>query len=79
MQKTLVELRLATNNTEEQDEKEDDEYEMMFSDTDEDGDLRGEALAKAGQAAAARPGVRGRLEQAIENIIERERAKDNSN
>ena len=75
MQKKLAELEMTSNKTEQQDEEEDDEYDL-FSDTNEDGELRGEALAQAELAAAARSGVPGRLEQAIEHIIARGRVKD---
>ena len=78
MRKKLAELEMTSNKTAQQDEEEDDEY-VLFSDTDEDGELRGEALAQAELAAAARPGVPGRLEQAIGHIISRGRVTDNPN
>ena len=49
-------------------EEDEDEYES-FSDSDERGELHGKALAQAERAAAARPGVSGRMEEAIESII----------
>ena len=46
---------------------------------DAHGELHSEALAQAEREAAARPGVNGRLEDAIERIIAMSRVRDNSN
>ena len=76
VQKTLAMLGLASNEKEPEDEEE--EYESI-PDPDARGELHGEALTQAERAAAARPGVNGRLEDAIESIIARSRVRQNPN
>ena len=78
VQKKLAELRIASNKTELDDEEDGDEYEPI-SEPDARGELHGEALVQAERAAFARPGVNGRLEDAIERMIARGRVRDNSN
>ena len=57
-----------------EEEETEDEYEPI-PEPDARGELHGTALAQAERAAAARPGVNGRLEDAIERIIARGRVR----
>ena len=70
VQKKLAELRMASNETELDEEDDEEEYEPI-PEPDARGELHGEALAQAERAAGARPGVNGRLEDAIERILAR--------
>ena len=80
MQKKLAALKMASNERElvEEEEEDEEEYEAI-PEPDVHGKLHGEALAQAERAAAARPGVNGRLEDAIERIISRGRVRNNPN
>ena len=73
MQKKLAKLRIGTNKTELEDDEDDYESVPELNARDK---LHGEALAQAERAAAARPGVNGRLEDVIENIIARGRLQN---
>ena len=74
VQKQLAELGIASKTTENADQEDDyeDDYEdedESLSELDEHAEQQGEALAQAERSAAARPGVSGRLKEAIEKII----------
>ena len=68
----IAKLRMASN----EEKLKDEEYEPL-PEPDARGELHGEGLAQAERAAAARPGVNGRLEDAIERVIARGRVRDN--
>ena len=76
MQKKVAALGIVSNERDQMEEEEmEDEYEPI-PEPDARGELHGEALAQAERAAAARPGVNGRLEDSIERIIARGRVRD---
>ena len=75
VQKKLAELELSIQKTEQ--EEDEDEHELIY-DPDDRGELHGEALAQA-ERAAARPGVSGRMEEAIESIIAKDRVQTQTN
>ena len=71
VQKKLAALGITSNERELVEEEEDEEEYESIPEPDARGELNSEALAQAERAAAARPGVNGRIEDAIERIIDR--------